>query len=860
MNKSISSPGFMGLNNNPNNGPISNYGGPSGNEEWAAAPVPAGDQSKGFGGGETSVFATSTLAVATAFGFMGKRTPSSSGLSAFGSMNRMHGMNTMGGTSDIGRTCSAREMHGMSRPMNDMVGGGGDNAQFELTRRAAPRAASERPRDFVGHVIAFPTKDEDVSDDDSDTSEVTLYTYRMERMREMYMQELMKQYGHPASMYGNSMGANMNEKNAVGLGPGASAGAGMGYNGMNSNRMAGGMGMAGVMGMGGKKCMSMSAINRNVNLRAHMSRNRLEEVDEEHGDAPEKGNEEFKLQPSIQQQTKPYLPNSKRGADGLAFDPRSLLSQQQQQGRSKGAGLVFDPRTIRNEQPQQSARGAAGLAFDPKSLLTQGKGAGLAFDPKSVQHNGKGAGLVFDPKSLQNQPNLPKVGSSNIIMTKLEQAREAEKRRLEEEAQKPREPVVQEGDDKISGNASGVATANGNRNGNEEDASRVQRAIGGFLKPLLQKEEGSSKKQPSWFQRNTSSNELSSGTSSNVTGNNINLDAEAVGGGTGVSNLRRSWFSDAGDAENDNVTSKTSISKNRKFWFADELDVVDNKNKSNEDYGGVGIRNGNMDSSKNSRTKSNDNDTYKSGYDSHHDNHLVNSLIDLKLELAQKQTLLDELSSKCGRQSKLLVKKELNTQKLQAENDRLQKENEELRRMLGMKINPVTHYSTPDLDNTGYEHNASVCLEEKKEVDSQTQGPTKNPNPHRRRSRCSLESTLEGVPEEILEAYEEVYEGEESTERKQDEEDTFVASVDVDGVARIGGKADVACEREFLRDLQGLDEEVDYDEDDVQDEPTFVTETEDEPLDISVSMRNDVTLFRDLDEINAKTNRQVVQS
>ncbi|KAL7466368.1 hypothetical protein ACHAXS_006669 [Conticribra weissflogii] len=884
MNKAISSPGFMGLNNNPNNGPLSNYGGPSGNEEWTAPPVPAGNQSKGFGGGETSVFATSTLAVATAFGFMGKRTPSSSGLSAFGSMNRMHSMNGMGGTGGMGRTCSAREMHEMNRPMNGIGCGGGANPQFELTRRAAPRAAPERPIDFVGCVIAFPAKDEGASDDGSDTSEITLYTYRMERMREMYMQELMKQYGYSGSMYGHSVGGSMNGMNAMnslGAGPGAGAVAGMGYNGMNSNPtagftgMTGGMGMdgkptagltgmTGGMGMGGKKCVSMSAMNRNVNLRAHMSRNRLEEVDEEHVDAPERGNEEFKLQPSFQQQTKPYLPNSKRGAAGLAFDPRSLLSQQQQQGGSKGAGLVFDPIILQNKQLQQGAKSAAGLVFDPKSLQTNGKGAGLSLDPKSLERQGKETGMVVDLKNPQNQQKLPKVGSSNIIMTKLEQIREAEKRKLIEEAQKLRGPKQHEGDDKTNGSGSGVGRSNGSRNGNEEENSGVQKAIGGFLKPLLQMEEGSSKKQPSWFRRSSSRNELSSSVSSYVTGNDINVDDEAdgCGVGNGVRNLHRSWFSNAGDADNDDATSKTSLSKSRKSWFADELDVDDKKTNKDEIYGGVGVRNGSRGMSKDSQNKSNENynnnNNNKDGDDSHHDNHLVNSIIDLKLELAQKQSLIDELSSKCGRQDKLLVKKELNTQKLQAENDRLQKENDELRRMLGRKINSVTQYGTPNFDGTEFENNAGIGVEEKKEVDSQPQGLTKNPHPHRRRSRCSLESTLEGVPEEVLEAYEEFHDGDESAERKQDEEDTFVASVDVDGVARIGGKADVACEREFLRDLQGLDK--DDDEDDDQDEPTFVTETEDEPLDISISMRNDVTLFRDLDEINASSNRQVVQS
>lgn len=82
MNKATSSPGFIGLNNLIN-GPLRNCGITSGNEEWTAPSVSTEVQSKG--GGKTSVFANSTLAIATAFGFvsgMSSKTASSGCLRA----------------------------------------------------------------------------------------------------------------------------------------------------------------------------------------------------------------------------------------------------------------------------------------------------------------------------------------------------------------------------------------------------------------------------------------------------------------------------------------------------------------------------------------------------------------------------------------------------------------------------------------------------------------------------------------------------------------------------------------------------------------------------------------------------------
>mmetsp|Transcript_24794 Transcript_24794/g.51101 ORF Transcript_24794/g.51101 Transcript_24794/m.51101 type:complete len:649 (+) Transcript_24794:115-2061(+) len=625
MNKATSSPGFMGLNNWIN-GPLSCYGSAAGNEEWAAPSVSAEDQSKDVGGGETSVFANSTLAVATAFGFvsgMSSQTASSGCLRA---------------TTGFASTGKLREC----KPLQN-----GPHNQFELTRGATDTTAARKypvenkPKDFVGCEISFPAEEYD-SDDGTETSEITLYTNRMETMRDEFIKEMIK-----ARMAAGGVAGHMNSKSAgLAFDPIKKS---LYQSNSGSNLSPSSIGM----GMGMARCTSASAM-RVVNPRPNPSMSRLDETEEVHGEAPSRGNEDFMLQSqssSCQETMKKssaFTYTSKKSA-GLAFDPNQLsrlpknLFSFAKNTSAGGENSHNDSFTRRLEKVHEEKH-------EGNKRIGNGNEKS-----KDLQKKTTGFWMKRILQSESHTPDTVLSGKKKDPMFKSYMTNEKTSHECSSESPKYFESRSNSYYD-MNYDDGFLSNQNSDREHSKKDVSWMQRLFEAEANPK------------SLLNRIRSDNDESTDEELLVANSSPDLKESKKD----VSFMQR-LLQDETNSSSFLTRQMGNSGKNYDGNLAQEYDYDESRKVvHNEEHGYSEEIFGNQDTIEDvdSNTKS----TFKTTNSS-----LLNSIIELKMEFAQKQSLIDELSSKVNKHDKIVKDKDSTIQRLENQNEKLMAENELLR-------------------------------------------------------------------------------------------------------------------------------------------------------------------------------------
>ncbi|KAL7472253.1 hypothetical protein ACHAXS_012583 [Conticribra weissflogii] len=629
INKAISSPGFMGVKNSMN-GTLSNYGGTSGNEEWAAPSVSAGDQSKGVGGGETSVFANSTLAVATAFGFLS-------------------GMSSKTASSGCVRATPTRSFGSKGKLKESQPSVSGPNDEFVL-RRSEPRTTAalrnpveNKPKDFVGCEISFP-KGYD-SDDGTETSEITLYTNRMETMREELIMQMMK-----ARMSAGVVAGHMTSKSAgLAFDPNNKS---IYQSNSGTNLVPTSMGIDMEMGM--TRCVSASAL-RNVNPRSKPSMSRLDETEDEHGEAPSRGNECIMLHSTSHQATM-------KKSSSLSYFSK------------KSAGLAFDPHNQSRLQKNLSTASACGLKSQSNSFITQLENVQEEIDQGNQNvGNGKekfeGAhkktngfwmkcllqSETHTPDTVLSQKNPNPISTRTSSNEKLfyespsANSNFIESRRIGDSNDNCEEVLLSQKQSDLKDSRNNVtwvqrlleAEANPKSLLNRRKSDNDERSDNKLLVATRSQDLEESKKDVSWMQRLLQDETNSS-----------SFLTKRVSA--------KSYDRNSGNESDDEESKKIVHNEDNDYseevcGNPDTLEDVDNNTKSTS-----------------KTTKSS----------------LLNSIIELKMEFAHKQSLIDELSSKVSKHDKLVKERDDMIQTLELQNEKLRTENELLRMQLSKLKNP----------------------------------------------------------------------------------------------------------------------------------------------------------------------------